>query len=67
MTKKHFIAIADMLNGTIKEIEAETKENKTKTELETLNLVAEKLCDIFRVDNDRFDRGKFLERVYKNA
>ena len=57
MTQKDYIKIAAVLNKHVPEI--------IKQGLIYDALLVD-LANMFQVDNPRFDRGKFLEAVYKN-
>ena len=60
MTKKDYIAIANIIKGT--KVSAVTHVNKTIGEAEdsTADYIARSLATIMEEDNSRFDREKFL-------
>ena len=58
MTKKDYIRFASLLNSMDKGFPDEMFSHQAK------KFLVNNMCDIFEMDNPRFDRGKFKEAVY---
>jgi hypothetical protein len=56
MTRKDYIATAEILNSVSNEIDFLTLAN-----------VAEKFAEMFAKDNERFDHAKFIDAVMKES
>jgi hypothetical protein len=56
MTRKDYIATAEILNSVSNEIDFLTLAN-----------VAEKFAEMFGKDNERFDHAKFIDAVMKES
>lgn len=68
MTRKDYIAIADMLGKIRYRLNLEVSEQLKETEYQAgqfdmLNKVTDELCDALKRDNGRFDRDHFLAVV----
>lgn len=53
MSRKHYIATAAMLNRKVAQA-------NNVDEYATIQHIAESMADIFKADNPRFDRDRFL-------
>jgi len=60
MTKKDYILFADMLAKTYNET-ADEKEHKV------LEIIRERITEIFKADNERFNSDKFNEYITKKT
>lgn len=59
MTRKDYVAIAEVMNNLVKKIEGRTTEGKAVDKAVT------DLCELFLSENPRFDTIRFIEAVYK--
>jgi len=59
MTKKHYIAIAKVLNEHHNVI--------TIGDLENFDIMVESFCAVFKADNPLFDKTKFVNACYKEG
>lgn len=57
MTRKDYIATASILNALGRKIEAHTVERKAFIE------AVESFCDLFALDNPRFDEDRFRKAI----
>ena len=57
MTRKDYIATANILNALGRKIEAHTVERKAFIE------AVDRFCDLFALDNPRFNEDRFREAV----
>jgi hypothetical protein len=61
MTKKDYIRFAGLLNSMNNGFPADMFSYEAK------KFLVNNMCDIFEMDNPRFDRMKFKEAVYANS
>ena len=61
MTKKDYIRFASLLNSMDKGFPVDMFSYEAK------RFLVNNMCDIFEMDNPRFDRSKFKEAVYAKS
>ena len=71
MTRKHYIAIADMLARRQPYVSNDPEEEdysygKMRGALSEWEGIRDDLCDLFKADNPNFDRQKFVEATERS-
>ena len=67
MTRKDYVATANILADAIADAKAQLNENSKELffALENVQYIAEKFAEYFVNDNARFDEDRFFEAIWK--
>jgi hypothetical protein len=57
MSRKHYIEVAKVIRSEVEKAEASSLLPET---VQALTVLAEELADMFKADNSRFDRARFM-------